>query len=288
MRGVGERGVTARGGSAGSLLFLITIGHKSAAHEYEAILRPQMRRRCVTEGKMLALRSACWIWAAAVMAVILIPEHDFGGLDRANVQGVGFAVGAVLLALNDRGRPNFLQPRRNAHSLLGYLVIRFGRHLVRIAAMLIVYAALLEIGQYVEVGHSFRFARLAADTGWILLACAALYILARIFLVGPYLGRITRRHLGRVSAAFRCEAAYSALLRDISQAAYAVCVNPSLSADDRLDRVRQLLDKALAAEIPNHNEDLLDIVFGARTSSPAPHRPWVDHATSAVSPEKTT
>jgi hypothetical protein len=238
---------------------------------------------------MLALRSACWIWAAVIVALILLPR-DFGDLDlsSASVQGFSFAVGTVLFALSDRRRPNFFTPRRGGQNLFQYIVVYFKRHLIRIAAMLIFYSLLLGVARYLEVGRSFSFAQLAQNTGWILLTCTVLYILTRIFLVGPHLDQMTQRHLGRVSAAFRCEAAYSAFLRDISQAAYAVCINPSLSAEDRVDRARQLLDRALGAEMPNHDEGLLATAFGARTARSAFYRPSVDHPPPALSREKTT
>jgi hypothetical protein len=238
---------------------------------------------------MLALRSAWWIWAAVIMAITLLPEPDFGGFEFSSsmVQGIGFAVGAVLLALSDRNRPYFFRRRSESQNLPRYLVVRFKRHLVRIAVMLISYAVLLEIGQYFEVGRSFGFAQLAQNTGWVLLACVTLYVLARIFLVGPYLNRITQKHLGRVSAAFRCEAAYSAHLRDLIQAAYAMCVASSLSGEDRIHRVRQLLEKALAAEMPKHSEEILDAVFGVRTVGPALSRPSIDHNASPIIREET-
>jgi hypothetical protein len=263
--------------------FLTAIDHKSM-NNWNAGCCRWMRRRGLVEGKMLALRLAGWVWAAVIMAIMWLPEADFGGLDLSSptVQGASFAVGAVLLALADRRRPYFFRRQRNSQSPLGYLVVRFRRHLIRITVMLICYAAALEIGQYFTVDRSFRLAQLALNIGWILLACTTLYVLARIFLVGSYLGRITQQHLGRMSAAFRGEVMYSARLRDISQAAYSVCLTPSLSAEDKVDRVRRLLDKALGAEMPNHNEELLDTVFGARNAQPVHRRPSVDHGASPV------
>jgi hypothetical protein len=237
---------------------------------------------------MLALRAACWVWVAVIMAIVVLSAADFGGLGWRSpvVQGIAFAAGAVLFAVADRDRPHLLRRREGAESPLGYLVTRFKRHLLRIAAMLIGYAILLEVGRWLAVGPRFRLAQLAANIGWILFACAMLYTLTRVFLVNRDLDGITRRHLAGTAAALRSEMAYSAYLRDISQAAYAVCTNTAIAADDKVDRVRRMLDKALAAQLPNYDEDLLDTVFGARKASPAPYRPEPDHNPSWVEGEE--
>lgn len=241
---------------------------------------------------MLALRLASWIWAVVIVAVILLPQADLGSLHLSfpTVQAATFAVGAVFFALGDRKRPYLFRAGPSAQNLPGYYVSDFKRHLGRIAAMLVFYLGLLEIGRYFETGGPFRFAPLATNTGWTLLACAILYVLARMLLVGPYLARAMQGRLGRLSAAFRLEAAYSAVLRDISQAAYAACVTPSLPAEDRLERARQLLDGALAAAVPNHSKELLDTVFGSREEGPAPyrHQASVDRNAAPVSREETT
>jgi hypothetical protein len=227
---------------------------------------------------MLALRAACLVWVVVIMAIMLLPERDFGGLDLAapTVQGISFAAGAVLFALADRSRPSFFARAQDPAGPLRYFVIRFKRHLVRIAAMLICYAALLELGRCFAVGHRFRQAQLAHNIGWILLACAVMYILTRVFVVDRDLNAITRRQFGRASAALRSEMAYSAYLRDISQAAYAVCLEPSRTAEEKVEQIRRLLDKALGAQLPNYGEDLLEAVFGIRKDSPAVYRPTPD------------
>lgn len=241
---------------------------------------------------MLAFRWASWIWAVVIVAVMLLPQADLGSLDLSfpSVQGASFAVGAVLFALGDRKPPYFFQTGPSAQNLLGYYLVDFKRHLVRLAAMLLFYWGLLEMRWYFEVGGAFRFAPLPHHSGWILLACAMLYILARILLVGSYLAPVMQGRLGRLSAAFRLEAAYSALLRDVSQAAYAECVAQSLPAEDRLERARQLLDRALAATAPNHSKELLDTVFESREGRPAPyrHQASVDRNAAPVSREETT
>jgi hypothetical protein len=237
---------------------------------------------------MLAFRAACWVWVAVMAAIFLLPDPDFGGLDLGSptVQGLGFAAGAVLFALADRGRPHSFRRQPDTESLLAYLVVRFKRHLVRIAALLICYAAILEIGRWFAVEQRFSLARLAHNVSWILLACAALYVLTRVLLVDRRLDGITQHHLGRVSAALRSEMVYSAYLRDISQAAYAVCVTPSIAAEDKLDRLRRMLDKALGAQLPNYGEDLLDTVFGVKNAGPAPNRPSSDPVVSPVEEEE--
>lgn len=225
------------------------------------------------------LRAACWLWTIVIMVIMWLPDPDFGGVDLSSpiAQGGSFAVGAALFALADQSRPHFFR-RRDSDGLLNYLVVRFRRHLVRIAAMLIGFAVILEVGQFFEVGRVFRFSQLARNVGWILVASAVIYALTRLLVVNGYLGRITQRHLRRVSAALRNEAMYSARLRDISQAAYAVCTATSTSAEEKLQRVYQLLDEALGEAMPNHDEELLDTVFGPRKASPAPYRPSVGAA----------
>lgn len=98
----------------------------------------------------------------------------------------------------------------------------------------------------------------------------------RLVLAAARLGREAEGHIERIAAAFHCDATYAALLRDAIQAAYAVCLAPSLPVEDRVERVRQLLDEALGAELPNPDEDVLDTVFGPRKAAPAENRPKVE------------
>lgn len=255
--------------------FSIAISHKAGRCCKQPGRRRGMRGRSVAEGGMLALRAACLVWVVVIAAIVLLPGPDFGGLDVGSptVQGISFAAGAVLFALADRERPAFFGWAQDPARPLRYFVIRFKRHLIRIAAMLICYAAVLELGRSFAVEHRFRLMPLAQNISWILLACAVLYALTRLILVKRELSRITRCHLRRASAALRSEMAYSAYLRDTSQAAYAVCVAPSIAAEDKVDRIRRMLDKVLGAQLPNYGEDLLDTVFGLRQASPTRYRP---------------
>jgi hypothetical protein len=227
----------------------------------------------MADGGKLAVRAAAAVWLVVIMIVMWLPDPAFGGLDlRAPaVQGGCFAAGAVLLALADRRRPPLL--RDGGCRRLDYLVIYAKRHLVRVAALLTLYAAILELGQIFAPARSFRLLQLAQNIGWVLAACAVVYWLARVLLVGPALGRITEGHLRQVGIAYHREAAYAAVLRDHAQAAYAVCLDPSLAAETKLARVRELLDRALGTELPNPEEEVLDTVFGPRQpdhSRPAP------------------
>jgi hypothetical protein len=231
------------------------------------------------------LRIACGVWAAVIMLIMWLPQSDFGGLDLTSpmVQGAAFAAGAVLFALADRRRPHFFRRPRDSQSPIAYLVRRFKGHLMRIALMLVGYAALLEIGQYFAIGRSFRFAQLAENAVSILLASVAIYVAARLLLANHYLNRITRRHLTRTATSLRSEATYSAYLRDTVQAGYALCAAPSLPPAEKIERIRRLLDEALGTDLPNHNEDVLDTAFGARKAVPAPYRPAVEKAPPLVS-----
>jgi hypothetical protein len=226
------------------------------------------------------IRIACWLWAAVIMLIMWFPEPNFGGVDLSSptVQGVTFAIGAVLFALADRSRPNVFRRSRGSQGLIAYLVLRFKGHLLRIAGLLAVYAVLLEIGQLFVIGRAFRFGQLADNLVSILLASGAIYIGARLLLTHRYLNRITRRQLARMAAALRAEANYSADLRAAVQAGYALCVAPMPSPAEKIERVRRLLDDALGAELPNPAEDLLDAALGARTAVPAPYRPSAELA----------
>ena len=231
------------------------------------------------------IRIACGLWAAVIMLIMWFPEPNFGGVDLESpiVQGTAFALGAVLFALADRSRPHFFRRARGSQSPIAYLVLRFKGHLLRIAALLALYAALLEIGQFFVIGRAFRFGQLADNLVSILLAGAALYIGARLLLANRYLNRITRRHLTRMAAALRAEAKYSAGLRDAVQAGYALCVAPTPSPAEKIEGMRRLLEDALGAAFPNPAEDLLDTTLGVRTAVPAPYRPSEELAAPPVS-----
>lgn len=121
------------------------------------------------QGGMLTLRAICAAWAAIMMLIVLLPAPDFGGLNISSptVQGLSFAVGAGLLALADRRRPHWLAGQSSRLPLVEYFIVRFKRHLIRIAVILIGYAALLAIAQYVRPGGAFHFAQFWRNTAWI-------------------------------------------------------------------------------------------------------------------------
>ncbi len=243
------------------------------------------RGRWFRRGGMLALHAALWMWLLVIILIMWLPASEFGGLDLTStvVQGGSFAAGAVLLALAERSRPRLWRRPSPGRGRLQDLIARFARPLGHLAALLAFYAAILELGQYSVDGRRFRLAPLVPGTAWILLACAALYAIVRLALAAARLGREAEGHIERVAAAFRCEAKYAALLRDAIQAAYAVCLAPSLPAENRVERVRQLLDEALGAELPNPDEDVLDTVFGPRKAAPAENRPKVEAAAARPS-----
>jgi hypothetical protein len=234
---------------------------------------------------MLALHASLWIWLLVIILIVWLPASEFGGLDLTStvVQDGSFAAGAVLLALMERSRPRLWRRPSPGQSRFQDLIARFARPLGRLAALLAFYAAILELGQYGVDGRRFRLAPLVPDTPRILLGCAALYAIVRFALAAARRGREAERHLERVAAAFRCEAKYAALLRDAIQAAYAVCLAPSPPAENRIERVRQLLDEALGAELPNPDEDVLDIMFGPRKAAPAENRPKIEAAAARPS-----
>ncbi len=219
----------------------------------------------MSDGGKRAWRASALAWLVVVMLVMWLPMPEFGGIDlrSAPVHGGCFAVGAVLLALADRRRPPLW---RDTNARLHYLVVSIGRHLIRVAALLALYATILELGQVLAPGRSFRLGQWVNNIVWVAAACALFYWLTRVLLVGPALRRITEAHLREVSAAYRREAAYAAALRDHVQAAYAVCLDPSLAGESKLARLRNLLDRALGVELPNPDEAILDTVFGPRTA----------------------
>ncbi|HEU0156877.1 MAG TPA: hypothetical protein VFQ82_12455 [Stellaceae bacterium] len=214
---------------------------------------------------MRMVRIACWIWAAAIMLIMWLPRPRFAGIDLTSevVQGAAFVVGAVLFALADDQRRAFLR-RRGGQSPVAYVVLRFKRHLARVSLLLAGYAAILEIGQLFAAGRQFHISRLFENIGWVLVTSLVVYALARLLFANPYLGRITRRHLRQVAAAFRAESLYAAALRDRIQAGYAVCVSRSLAAEDKVEQIRRLLDEALGLELPKPGEVSLDAAFGRR------------------------
>lgn len=272
------RATRSRGFSIGPLNFaagsIIVDGGRGSAKRVRSRMPTPSADPSAGKDTMRVLRIACWVWAVVIMLIMWLPEPGFAGFDltSATVQGAAFAVGAVLLASADRRRPHFFRRRGDSESPIAYLVIRFKGHLVRIALMLVGYAAILEVGQFFAAGRSFRVAQLAENTAWILLASAAVYALSRGLLANRYLGRITQRHLGRMAASCRSEAMYSADLRDLIQAGYAICTAPSIADAEKVERIREVLDQALAADLPDHGEDVLDTALGARKAVPAPYR----------------
>ena len=221
------------------------------------------------------LRAACWIWAGVLILIMWLPEPQFARfeLTSPSLEGLAFAVGAVLFALADRSRPRVFRPRPDAQKAIAYLVLGFKRHLVRVTLMLIGYAAVLEVGQIFVPGREFYAFELGENTLSILLASVLVYAVARLFLANRHLFRITERHLGNMAESYRAEARYSRYLRDVIQASRSICLSPSLSAAAKIDRIGRLLDDALGIEIPNPEEDLLDTAFGERKVEPAAFRP---------------
>ena len=232
---------------------------------------------------MLALRSACWIGAAAVMAVILIQKDYFGGLDRGERPRRRLCCRRRALCAGTSRRsiyPAKIDQRAQP--------ARVSRYSFRKAPRL-------------HRGNADRLCRVAGNRAirqsWPLLpfcaacssyrnrfglACAALYILARIFLVGPYLGR---DHAEASRARVRCLSLRSRVIGPSTrhQPGRLCGLRKPVAIGGRPARSYSPATRQGACrQIPNHNEGLLDTVFGARTSSPAPHRPWVDHAASAV------
>ncbi len=210
-----------------------------------------------------------------IVLIMWLPDPRLAGLDLASpiVQGAAFAVGAALFALADPRRPHFFRRPANSQGAVGYLVLRFRGHLFRVVLMLVGYAAILEAGQYFEPRRRSSVFDFAENALWILVASAAVYCLARLFLADRFLSRITQRHLARMADSFRAEAMYSAYLRDVIQAGRAICVAPSIEPADKVERVGRLLDDALGVEMPNPREELLDTVFGERKAEPAAFRP---------------
>jgi hypothetical protein len=204
-----------------------------------------------------------------------LPRPNLAGIDLTSsvIQECAFAIGAALFALADTSRPRFLRRRANSQAAIAYLPLRFKRHLLRVTAMLIAFAVILEIGQYFESHRRFSVFELGENTLSILGASAVVYGLARFVLRNRYLTRITERHLDRVADAFRAEALYSAHLRDVIQAGRAICIAPSIDPADKIDQVGRLLDQALGVEMPNPPEELRDTVFGPRTAAPATFQP---------------
>jgi hypothetical protein len=201
------------------------------------------------------------VWLLFLMLILWLPVSELGGLNLNSpvVQAAGFALGAVLLALVDR--PPLWRRDAAAHRF-GYLRLLFRRRLLHIAALLAVYAAILELAQYLFPGREFRLSQLAANAPAILAICAAVYIISRLLLDRADLGRSGERQLAQVVAAYRREAIYAGYLRDMAQAAHAICLSRSLPAADKVEEMRRLLDNALGAEVPNPDEDVLDMVFG--------------------------
>lgn len=226
---------------------------------------------------MRALRAAFLMWLVIVPLAMWLPTTSIAGFDRV-VPMVRIGVllaGAVLLALADGPKPRFSRRLVSQENLLGF-ARGYGRPLVRIAALLAFYAAVLGLRRYVYPDPRFRPGPL--PIGWILPACAATYAMARIMLISVRRGTLAEERLERLGAAFRCEAEYSGKLRDLIQVAYSICVNPSMTAEDKIERVRHFLDQALGAELPKPDEDVLDSVFGPRGTRSARHRPPADDA----------
>jgi hypothetical protein len=221
---------------------------------------------------MLAVRTLCWVWVAVLAMLALRPSAASTGAELSSpvLIGFGFAVTVLLFVLADRRRPSLL---RATPAWLRYVVVDLNPQLVRTGSMLIVYAALLQMGRFLAIGRGFSSTEFAAAIGGVLVACLGVLLVARALVVGGHRGAIARHHLERVCAAYRSEAAYSACLRDLCQAAYAACASGSLSAEARLDRVRELVDAALGAPPPKPGEDVLAAVFDEARNNPHPAPP---------------
>ncbi len=224
---------------------------------------------------MWVLRAACWIWAGILLLMMWLPEPQFARfeLTSPSVQGLAFAVGAVLFAMTDRARPRVFRPHPDAQKAIAYLILRFKGHLVRVTLMLICYAVVLEIGQIFIPGRAFHVFQFSENTLSILVASVLVYAAARLLLANRHLFSISERHLRNMAELYRAEVRYSRYLRDVIQASRSICLSPSLSATAKVDRVGRLLDDALGIEVPNPGEDLLDTAFGERKVEPAAFRP---------------
>jgi hypothetical protein len=223
---------------------------------------------------MLAVRILCWVWVAVlgILALRLGTTASGAGPSAPALTGLGFAVAMLLFVLADRRRPSLV---RATPVRLTYVVVDLDPQLVRISLILIFYAALLQLGRFLVIGGRFAWVALMAAIGGVLFACLGVLLVAHAVVVGDYRAAIARRHLERVCAAYRNEAAYSACLRDLWQTAYAVCAAGSLSAEARLGRIRELVDEALGAPPPKPNEDVLAAVFDEAANNPRPAPPAV-------------
>jgi hypothetical protein len=205
---------------------------------------------------MSALRVTTWIWMLLVLIVMWYPNTHLAGVNLGSlwVQMGAFGIGAALLALADAGPDEALlmfgsqnqAPQQSRSTIL------------RGAIVLVGYAGVLELGQWFAPERQSSFTRFFENAATVLVVSALCYVVGRLVLSNRELQRRTAQRLSGTAAAFRSEISFASDLRDAVQAAHAITLDPRLSADEKVERVRATLSDALGAKAPDRDDELLE------------------------------
>jgi hypothetical protein len=219
---------------------------------------------------LVALRGLAYSSLAATAFIMWYPGHAVDGITTGRTaQTVAFAINALLFAILENARPENYPPDVAANDFVRIVRIRWARHILRLSALFVLYAAFLELGQAITPHRTPRLTGFMENAGTVLLTGAIVYAIARIMLSNHRIRRLTIARLTRAAVSFRAEAHYAGALRDKIQEAYAVSLSP-LSVEMRAAKVAELLSEALGVEMPTHHEEVLTSAFGARVALAPP------------------
>lgn len=197
--------------------------------------------------------------------VMLYPHREFLGVDFSShiVQSSAFALNALLFAVIENARPEVYLPYAALSDLRRMARVRWARHTMLVMVLFVMYAGLLELGQFIAPSRIPGITGFADNAASVLLTTAIVYIVVRIILSNQRIRRVTVTRLRSAAVSLRSEASYAGMLRDAIQKAYADSF-AALPAEMRVARMAKLLSDALGLEMPKHSEDLLNTAYGVR------------------------
>jgi hypothetical protein len=227
----------------------------------------------------LALRLAAYASLLLTAMVMLYPAKVVLGVDLSDqaLQTALFSITAFLFAIIENPHPVPYSPFVAADNLSEVASVRWGRHIARVAILCVLYAGLLELGQWIDPPRHAGVMRFAENAGSIIVTMVLTYGATRVFASNYRIRRAARTTLSRAAEALRSEANYSGLLRDSIQEAYAISFS-DLPAEERVAGMSSLLSEALGAAPPIHDEGVLNAAFGARRR---PERNSMPHVKTA-------
>jgi hypothetical protein len=215
----------------------------------------------------LALRWGAYGSLFLTALVMWYPAHSLAGVNISGhgLQTFAFAVNAFLFAILDDRHPERYPPFVAVDDFVTIASVRWGRHVLRVSILCVLYAAVLEIGQFLAPSRVAGITGFMDNAGTVLITTGLVYVGARVFLSNHRLRRLALRRLVGAATSFRSEMEYAGMLRDGIQEAYAIS-HTDRPAEAKVAEIAARLNKVLGADLPVHHENLLNSAFGKRST----------------------